>query len=91
MRVEIRGRAEADLFEIIEHIAKDNPDRAVTYVGGLRQRLEVLAQHPAIGHKGRVAGTRELVLAPYVAVYVVDNKAEVISVVRVLHGSRRYP
>ncbi|MDR3415978.1 MAG: type II toxin-antitoxin system RelE/ParE family toxin [Nevskia sp.] len=91
MRVEVRGRAEADLLDILDFIAKDNPARAVTYVRELRRRFEVLAKHPSLGHEGRVAGTRELVLAPYVVVYAVDDAACLVSIVRVLHGSRKYP
>lgn len=59
----------------------------------LRQRLEAvvlpLAEHPYLCRRGRVAGTREMVVSPnYIIIYRV---AHVIQIVSVLHTRRRYP
>ena len=42
-------------------IAQDSPARATTFVQELREKTNVLADFPAVGRAGRVAGTRELV------------------------------
>ncbi len=51
----------------------------------------MLAKYPEIGRPGRVRGTRELVVAgtPYIAAYRIMG--EVVTVLRVLHGARRWP
>lgn len=50
-----------------------------------------LGDHPERGREGRVAGTRELVVArtPYVVVYRLEAEAAVI--LRVLHGAQNWP
>jgi plasmid stabilization system protein ParE len=54
-----------------------------------------LAAQPRLGHPGRVAGTRELVIPrlPYFAIYwiteVVHSTASELEVLRVLHGAPR--
>ena len=42
-------RAEADLEEILEFIAKDKPAAAVSFVEKLREKCFVLAANPEIG------------------------------------------
>lgn len=50
-----------------------------------------LALHPYSARRGRVAGTRELVVprTPYLIVYRIEQKAVVI--LRVLHGAQDWP
>jgi plasmid stabilization system protein ParE len=43
---------------------------------------------PHIGRPGLAEGTRELVEAPYIIVYVVDEPADEITVLAVVHGAR---
>ncbi len=83
--------AEADLDSITDYIAEDNPQAAVTIRDEIERRLAMLGLRPRLGRRGRVRGTREMVLAgtPYIAVYrVVDDD---VLVLRVLHGARRWP
>jgi len=47
--------------------------------------------NPALGKAGRVAKTRELVVAgtPYIVIYrVKDNRLEIL---RIFHGARQWP
>jgi len=44
---------------------------------------------PAIGRPGRVPGTRELILPPYILIYTV--LANRVWVVRILHGAQDWP
>ena len=51
--------------------------------------IESLARHPDMGRKGRVAATRELVVAPYVVAYRVRRTE--IEILAIIHGARRWP
>ncbi|HEX6610374.1 MAG TPA: type II toxin-antitoxin system RelE/ParE family toxin [Hyphomicrobiaceae bacterium] len=45
--------------------------------------------HPRLGRAGRVSGTRELVIAPFIVAYEVTD--DLIVVLAVLRGRRRWP
>ena len=51
----------------------------------------LLPDNPHMGRAGRVPGTRELVIpqTPYIVPYRVQG--EVIQILRVYHGARRWP
>jgi len=74
-----------------EYIARDNPGAAARTVELILVAIKQLARFPAIGRPGRVPGTRELVVtgAPYIVPYRV--RAGRVEVLRVFHGSRRWP
>jgi plasmid stabilization system protein ParE len=50
LEIELTAQAEADLVEIGDFIAKDNPLAAERYVRRLRDRIEVLREFPGAGH-----------------------------------------
>lgn len=83
--------AHADVAELVAYIAADDPRAAYRVHENIRMQTELLATHPKIGRLGRIPGTRELVVAgtPYIAAYRVVN--DVVTVLRVLHGARRWP
>ncbi len=60
---------------------------STSHRGGGRTALRV----PLLGHPGRVAETREIVVAhtPFILVYIVD--ADDLIVLRVLHGRQQWP
>jgi toxin ParE1/3/4 len=80
-----------DLVEAREYVAKDNPSAAASLASRILLAARKLADHPEMGRRGRLAGTRELVIAgtPYLIPYRVQ--ADRIELLRVLHGRRRYP
>jgi toxin ParE1/3/4 len=51
--------------------------------------IDALARHPEMGRRGRVAGTRELIVAPYVVAYRITKGA--IEIVAIIHAARRWP
>jgi plasmid stabilization system protein ParE len=79
------------LAELVSYIAADNPKAAYRLHDEIRKQTGILAAHPEAGRLGRVAGTRELVIAgtPYIAAYRVTR--EVVTILRLLHGARRWP
>ena len=83
--------ARADLLEIFDYILEDNPRAAGTVLDRIEEAVEQLAEHPGIGRPGRVEHTRELVIAglPYIVPYVARHDR--IYVLRVLHGSMKWP
>ncbi|MBV9758820.1 MAG: type II toxin-antitoxin system RelE/ParE family toxin [Alphaproteobacteria bacterium] len=91
MKVRLSGRAERDLEEIRDYIARDRPLAASRIVTRVLQSLEHLQHFPLLGRVGLVAETRELLIAglPYRAVYRVHG--DTIVVVAIIHTSRRFP
>jgi addiction module RelE/StbE family toxin len=81
----------ADRDEIFDYIERDNPRAAIAMDDLIGAQVSLLATFPRTGRNGRVVGTRELVISrtPYLAVYRVLD--DTVRVLRVLHGSRRWP
>ena len=91
MKVEWYPWARADLAELVEYIATDDPAAAYRVHDDIRKQTDLLAIYPEIGRPGRVRGTRELVVAgtPYVAAYRLAGG--VVTILRLLHGARQWP
>lgn len=91
MRVRWLRKALANLDEEAEYIAKDNPAAAGRLVLRILAEAELLRDNPPMGRAGRVPGTRELVVAgtPYIVPYRVRD--ELVEILRVLHGARKWP
>lgn len=87
------ARAQRDRQAQIGYVAAYNPAAAVRLGDELMSHIGRLIEHPELGRRGRVAGTRELVIprSPYIAVYRVKSKSRRIEVIRVLHGAQRWP
>ena len=90
--------AEADLDNIIDYIAQDNPTRAETFGQELRDKTLPLAQHPQMGRTGRPGlpvFVRELVAhGNYIVFYrVLDNAGDVgtVEILRVKHAAQQMP
>jgi toxin ParE1/3/4 len=83
--------ASLHLDEIGDCVARDSAAAANRLVNTIMERVETLAVHPHLGKVGRVAGTRELVVAgtPYIVAYRV--RLGQVEVLAVFHGARRWP
>jgi toxin ParE1/3/4 len=81
----------ANLDAEAEYIAEDNPAAAGRVVQKIFRAVDLLKENPAMGRAGRVAGTRELVVAetPYIIPYRVRGDA--VEILRVFHAARRWP
>lgn len=91
MRAHFTPQAEADLEDIGDYIALDNPGRAVSFIQEIRQHCEQIADgphryvaRPDLGDAIRICahGNYLIVFEPF------DDTALVL---RVLHGARNMP
>jgi len=82
-------RALTELDEIIEYIRAQDPETADRVTARIDERVASLVQHPQLGRAGRVAGTRELVVAPFIVAYELTD--DLIVILAVLRGRRRWP
>jgi len=82
--------ADANLDQVEEYTAGDNPPAAVATANKIIDAAQMLSDYPTIGKRGRERGTLELVVAglPYIVIYAVQREELVI--LRVLHTSMRY-
>jgi toxin ParE1/3/4 len=80
-----------NLNDEAEYIAEDNERASASVVAAIRKAVQLLADYPALGRRGRVAGTRELVVpgTPYIIPYRV--RGNTIHVLRVFHAARKWP
>jgi plasmid stabilization system protein ParE len=94
-RIVWRPMAEADLDNIIDHIAQDNPTRAGEFCQELRAKTLPLAQHPKLGRTGRPglsAFVRELVVhRNYIVYYRVLTRTRTVEILRVKHAAQQTP
>jgi toxin ParE1/3/4 len=91
VRVRWLRAALANLDAEAEYIAEDNPAAAGRVVQKIFQAVDLLRENPAMGRAGRVAETRELVVAetPYIIPYRI--RGEVVEILRVFHSARKWP
>ena len=92
MRVEWTTHAVADPTAISEYIEQDRSlETANRVIQNIYDAIQDLALMPNQGRPGRIAGTRELVIArlPYVVIYRV--LPERIWVLNIVHGAQRWP
>jgi toxin ParE1/3/4 len=91
--MQLRWTEEAanDLDRIADYLLEHAPDRAHDLLDRVYSAPTTLLTFPNRGRPGKRQGTRELVLAPlpYVVVYAV--RADVVFVVRILHGAQQWP
>ena len=91
MRLVWTEPALGDLSAARAWIAADRPMAAAGQVTRILEAVATLTIFPESGRSGRCSGTRELIVskAPFVVAY--RTRGELIEVLRVLHGARRWP
>ncbi len=93
MQIKWLMKALQNLNDEAEYIAQENPEAAGLVVQHIVATINLLADNPAIGHQGRIHGTRELVIPDtrYIVPYRVKPQHQAIEILRVFHSSRRLP
>jgi toxin ParE1/3/4 len=91
MRIVWTAPALREVEAIGDYIALESPRASARIVTRVFDRVATLADHPEIGRPGRIPGTRELVITntPFVVPYRV--RGDLIEVLSVFHGARRWP
>ena len=91
MKVLFAEPAESDLEDIGDWIAANNPDRAASFVGELRQAcLEIGPRpkaYPMVEHR-KSDGLSRRVYGNYLIFYRATEEA--VEIIHVLHGARDY-
>ncbi len=88
--IEWRRLARDDLRSIVEYIAEDSPAAALKLLEEIEAKVGLLVEHPKAYRRGRVHGTRELVVRPnYLVIYMESPK--VVTILRVLHAAQMWP
>lgn len=88
-RIRWTVRALRRLDEIGAYIEQDDPDAVARVVARLVASIDMLAELPAAGRIGRIAGTREIVLSdiPYIIPCRIREDIEIITV---MHASQKW-
>jgi toxin ParE1/3/4 len=88
IKIIVSPEAEADLEEIGDYIAQDNPQRAVTCIDEIRSHFEAISRMPlAYAERPEIdPGVRACVQGSYVIFFYATDKT--VEIARVLHGAR---
>ena len=91
--MEVRWSPEAadDLERIVRYIQRDTPEVARKVGAIIVDAVGALSTFPERGRRGRISGTRELVVSalPWIAVYRVRDEA--VEIARIYHGAQNWP
>ena len=89
VEIEWSSTAQNDLNEIINYIAQDSLEFALSFYDQVKEKLKNLIQFPNMGRKVPELddpNTREIILRSYRLIYrIIEEK---IQIIRVIHGSR---
>jgi toxin ParE1/3/4 len=92
MQVRWTDPAVSDLTHICDYIEEHGSSATARRVAlSIYESLNELVEFPRRGRQGRKSGTRELVFEglPYLAIYRI--RADVVEILRVLHGAQKWP
>jgi toxin ParE1/3/4 len=92
-KIRYLSTAEQDITEIIDYIAKDNPDAALKLIDKINVSIRRLKNFPEIGvvpkdSRLKNLGYHILVVDNYLIFYVILK--EYIEIRRILHGKRKF-
>lgn len=88
MRYTFTNQARQDLNDIIEYIASNNPEAAISFVRAIDQKCETLTNFPNMGksYENLALGLRGVFLGNYIIFYrLLENN---IQILRVMSGYR---
>ena len=83
-----------DLHDIAVFIARDNPNRAMSFGYELISETDRLQEFPELGRivlEYRNNNLREIIFRPYRVVYRLDHDRRLCEIARVWHSARRLP
>ena len=86
--------ARDDLHNIVVFIARDNPNRAMSFGYELISETDRLQEFPEFGRivpENRNDDIREIIFRPYRIVYRVNHDTKLCEIARVWHSARGIP
>jgi len=91
MRLRWTVAAADDLERIVDYLFEKTPQNAGQLIRKIFNAPSALKSFPNRGRPGKKPGTRELVIPslPWIQVYQVT--ADVVAIVRILHGAQDWP
>jgi addiction module RelE/StbE family toxin len=91
VKVEWLPRALNNLRDQVVYVGQRNLPAARELAGAVKAAAGQIAKFPYSGRKGRVPGTRELVVSRTRLVLVYRVEQDAVVIIRVLHAARRWP
>jgi toxin ParE1/3/4 len=88
-RIKWTREAQVWLRDIFSYIATDNPDAAQRTVAGIVARVQLLKDHPRLGHRYEAETTREvriLLYGHYRIAYLIKSDDN-IDILGIFHGA----
>ena len=88
MKVRVSGEAKRDLREIAAYIARDNPDRAETFVTELQRIIGKIGERPLsfAARDDLFPALRTALHRPYLILFRIHNGT--VEIGRIIHGAR---
>jgi len=87
-------KAEEDLESITEYIANDNITNALAFIAKIKSAIETLTTSPYIGvhckTKGIARDCRIYVFGSYLIFYHYNEMDNAVTILRIIHGARKY-
>lgn len=83
-----------DLHDIVVFIARDNPDRAMSFGYELISETDRLQSSPEFGRRVpeyQNPNIREIIFRPYRIVYRVNHERKLCEIARIWHSARGLP
>jgi len=89
MRLSFSPQAAADLEEIGDYIARDNPSRAVSFIDELETHCHLIAETPGAfpAREDLTPGLRMAIHGNYLVLFRLT--ADAVRIERIIHGARR--
>ena len=91
MHIQWTQRARRQFFAIIDALLEENPSAAERTYDAITDSVSRLATFPEMGRRGRVRGTRELVIPSQPSIVAYRIRGQTIHILAVLHGAQKWP
>ena len=86
-----KAYAERDIWEIADYLSDHSIPAAVNFLQTVKKRIEDLIDMPLMCPKiSPHQDYRKMVVGSYVVLYIVNEHAKEILIMRVVHGKRNY-